>query len=103
MVYRWSVDGPAEEGEETCYVRSRRLWPLGPSIVYEAVCRRGGKMEVLACSRKVPRDSPAAAASLLKLTQGLVRDGWEPTPEPRLVGPDIVASFTRPAERDRTR
>jgi hypothetical protein len=99
MVYRWSVDGPTEDGAETCYVRSRRLWPLGRGIVFEAVCRRGDRVEILANSRKVTRDSAAAAASLLKLTQCLARDGWEPTSEPRLVGPDIVASFTRPADR----
>jgi hypothetical protein len=102
MAYRWSVDGPKEDGEETCYVRSRRLWPLGKGIVFEAVCRRGDREEVLATSRRVTCDSAAAAASLLKLTQVLVRDGWVPTPEPRLVGPDIVASFVRPAERAQT-
>jgi hypothetical protein len=100
MVYRWSVNGPSTDDYDICYVRSRRLWPWRSSMVYEAVGTRDGQLEVLAATRRVPSESDAAAASLLKLTAILQRDGWAPTQEPRMMGQDIVACYTRPVRQN---
>jgi hypothetical protein len=81
---------------DVCYVRGRRIWPWGSRTIYEAVGTRGGKLEVLAATRKVPRESDAAGAAVMQIDQMLQRDGWRPMGEPHTMDQYFVTCYTRP-------
>jgi hypothetical protein len=88
------------ERREVCFIQARRLKALRPSIIYEALTRRSGEYRVIASSDRVPATHDGLSCALMQLTEELQRAGWEPTQEPLVMGPNIMAIFTRPLHRD---
>jgi hypothetical protein len=95
MLYQTSADGPQPPHDDRCVVRARHPLGLRSRVVYEALCMRGDKIEVLAATHKAAEGSAEAANALRNLRAMLRHDGWERSEEPGMEGPDVVACYIR--------
>ncbi len=95
MLYQGNVDATHPHHYDLCIVRGRRLFGLCPGLVFEALCQRGDKLEVLGATCKAPDGSAEAANALRNLSALLRHDGWEETEGAEPVSPDIIAHYIR--------